>query len=66
MAELKSYKVLLDRLKDEIVALGKARSRVAGNYVQEKGYIKLLYSLGQEVRAIEYQWKEMNLYLKGI
>ena len=30
------------------------------------GYMKLLYSLEQESRAMEYQWKQMNSYLKGI
>ena len=35
-------------------------------YVHEEGYIKLLYSLEQESRAMQYQWKEMNSYLKGI
>ena len=39
---------------------------MAGNWVHEEGYIKLLYSLEQESRAMEYKWKEMNLYLKGI
>ena len=63
---LKPYKVLLNRLKDEIFALGRARTRMAEKYEHEEGYIKLLYSLEQESRAMEYQWKEMNSYFKGI
>ena len=66
VVDLKSYKMLLNRLKDEIFVLGRARNRMAGNYVHEEGYIKLLYSLEQESRAMEYQWKEINSYLKGI
>ena len=61
VVDLKPYKVLLGKLKDEIFA----RAQMAGNYVQE-GYIKLLYSSEREARAMEYQWKEINLYLKGI
>ena len=66
VADLNPYKVLLNRLKDEIIALDRARNRVAENYVHQEGYIKLLYSLEQESRVMEFQWKEMNLYLKGI
>ena len=58
--------MLLNRLKDEIFALGRARVQMAGNYGQEEGDIKLLYSLEQKSRAMEYQWKDMNSYLKGI
>ena len=66
VVDLKPYKVLLNRLKDEIFALGRARNRMTGNYVHEEVYMKLLYSLEQESRVMEYQWKEINLYLKGI
>ena len=54
VVDLNPYKVLLNRLKDEIFALGRARNRMAGNYVHEEGYMKLLYSLEQESRVMEY------------
>ena len=66
VVDLAPYRVLLNRLKDEIIALSKARNQVAENYEHQEGYIKLLYSLEQESRVMESQWKEMNLYVRGI
>ena len=66
VVDLAPYRILLDRLKSEIIALKRARNQVADNYVHQEGYIKLLYSLEQESRVMESQWKEMNLYLRGI
>ena len=66
VVDLAPYRILLDRLKSEIIALRRARNQVAENYVHQEGYIKLLYSLEQESRVMESQWKEMNLYLRGI
>ena len=53
VVDLAPYRVLLNRLKDEIIALRRARNQVAENYVHQKGYIKLLYSLEQEYRVME-------------
>ena len=66
VVDLAPYRILLDRLKSEIIALRRARNQVAENYVHQERYIKLLYSLEQESRVMESQWKEMNLYLRGI
>ena len=66
VVDLAPYRILLDRLESEIIALRRARNQVAENYVHQEGYIKLLYSLEQESRVMESQWKEMNLYLRGI
>ena len=37
VVDLAPYRVLLNRLKDEIIALGRARNQVAENYVHQ-GY----------------------------
>ena len=66
VVDLAPYRILLDRLKSEIIALRRARNLVAENYVHQERYLKLLYSLEQESRVMESQWKEMNLYLRGI
>ena len=55
VVDLAPCRVLSNRLKDEMVALGRARDRVAENYVHQEGYIKLLYSLEQESRVMESQ-----------
>ena len=66
VVDLAPYRILLDRLKSEIIALRRARNLVAENYVHQERYLKLLYSLEQESSVMESQWKEMNLYLRGI
>ena len=37
VVDLGSYRVLLNRLKDEIIALGGARNQVEENYVHQEG-----------------------------
>lgn len=64
--DLNPYESLLNKLNNELRQLDAARLRVGQDYSREKGYLRLLHSLGSEATMIEAQWKDMKNYLKEI
>lgn len=67
MIDLKPYNRLLEGLGLEIQKAKTIGEHIAENYYSDKGnYHNLMYSLRQEIIALELHWGNMRDYLGGL